>query len=357
MVLLYVVFFMIFVEGSVRFILSNSKLSKRLMDYHEEDYWWRNRWITKHQNSGTDTSYKTDVFDRSKGWIAKPNLRNIEFFDHKVLNTNSKGLRGIKDYPYGKNRSQYRILLLGDSFTFGDEVSDNETYARYLQEMLPDVEVLNMGMHGYGHDQMLIFLEEEGIKYEPDMVIMGFIGADMSRNLLHFRDYAKPWFVLDDGGLKVKGTPVPSPEEFLEWDWVRPRAFDLLPIVRGKFMESYGAPEREKAKKDIATALLTEIITITDRIHAVPIFAYLPTQKEITDRPGLTPGESFMFSMCQANTKVKCFSTRKAFAEKIAKGWNSASFMMKWHWGPEGHLIVAGAIKRYLVDEGYVVLP
>jgi hypothetical protein len=42
-------------------------------------------------------------------------------------------------------------LILGDSFTFGDEVSDNETYSYYLQQMLPHTEVINMGVHGYGH--------------------------------------------------------------------------------------------------------------------------------------------------------------------------------------------------------------
>jgi hypothetical protein len=39
-----------------------------------------------------------------------------------------------------------------------DEVSDDETYSFYLQEMLPQAEIINMGAHGYGHDQMLILL-------------------------------------------------------------------------------------------------------------------------------------------------------------------------------------------------------
>jgi hypothetical protein len=114
-------------------------------------------------------------------------------------------------------------LILGDSFTFGDEVSDDETYAFYLQQMLPQAEVINMGVHGYGHDQMLILLREEGIKYEPDIVIVGFLALDMSRNLLSFRDFAKPRYVLEKGKLRLTGTPIPRPEEILKWDWARPR--------------------------------------------------------------------------------------------------------------------------------------
>jgi hypothetical protein len=35
-------------------------------------------------------------------------------------------------------------LILGDSFTFGDEVSDDETYSAHLQAMLPHTEIINM---------------------------------------------------------------------------------------------------------------------------------------------------------------------------------------------------------------------
>jgi hypothetical protein len=158
------------------------------------------------------------MYDSSKGWMPKPNLRDVKAFTDKILNTNSKGLRGKKDFPYSKTKDKLRILILGDSFTFGDEVSDDETYAYYLQEMLPHTEVINMGVHGYGHDQMLILFKEEGIKYRPDIVLLGFLPLDMSRNLLDFRDFAKPRFILERGELKLTGIPVPRPEEILKRD-------------------------------------------------------------------------------------------------------------------------------------------
>jgi hypothetical protein len=55
-------------------------------------------------------------------------------------------------------------------------------------------EVLNLGVHGYGHDQMLLYLREEGLRYRPDVVLLGFVQIDMPRNQLSFRDYAKPRF-------------------------------------------------------------------------------------------------------------------------------------------------------------------
>ena len=345
----YFVFLIITVEGSARLVFLSPQVSERL--WEDEDYGWRRMWVSRHQNSGTEIYYAFDIYDSSKGWISKPNLRSMKVYGNKVLNTNSKGLRGKSDYPYDRDQNKVRIVLLGDSFTFGDEVSDNETYAYYLQEMLPHVEVINMGMHGYGHDQMLIFLREEGAKYQPDIVILGFLRTDMARNLLEFRDYAKPKFVLDKGGLKLTGTPVPRPEDILKYDWAIPRTFHIFSIVRHRFMKSSGL--LKKQAEDVTTAILTELIKVTDNIHAIPIFVYLPTGSEIGNRTGtgLTQAEKFLFSFCERSDKVRCISTWPYFAEKIAKG---TVFESEWHWGPEGHLTVAEAIKRYLVNEGYV---
>jgi len=142
----YFVFLIITVEGSARLVFLSPQLSERL--WEDEEYGWRRMWVRRHQDSGTEIYYAFDIYDSSKGWISKPNLRSVKVYNNKVLNTNSKGLRGKREYSYDRDQSIVRIVLLGDSFTFGDEVSDNETYAYYLQNLLPHVEVINMGMHG-----------------------------------------------------------------------------------------------------------------------------------------------------------------------------------------------------------------
>src|SRR4029453_9640120 len=195
----YVGFLVFLFEGSARLAFSIPQVAKRLQA--NDEYTYRRNWVQEHQKYGMEAYYAFDMYDASKGWIPKPNLRDVKAFNNKILNTNSNGFRGKKDFAYTKNKEKLRILTLGDSFTFGDEVSDDETYSSYLQEMLPHTEVINMGVHGYGHDQMLILLKEEGVKYEPDIVILGFLSLDMSRNLLEFRDFAKPRFVLERGEL------------------------------------------------------------------------------------------------------------------------------------------------------------
>ena len=169
----YVGFLAFLFEGSARLAFSIPKVAKRLQA--NDEYTYRRNWVQEHQKNGMEAYYAFDMYDASKRWIPKPNLRDVKTFDNKTLNTNSRGLRGKRDFPYTKNKDKVRILILGDSFTFGDEVSDDETYSAHLQAMLPDTEIINMGVHGYGHDQMLILLKEEGIKYQPDIVILGFL--------------------------------------------------------------------------------------------------------------------------------------------------------------------------------------
>jgi hypothetical protein len=346
----YVGFLAFLFEGSARLAFSIPKVAKRLQA--NDEYTYRRNWVQEHEKYGMEAYYAFDMYDPSKGWRPKPNLRDVKTFDNKTLNTNSKGLRGKVDFPYTKNKEKVRILILGDSFTFGDEVSDDETYSAHLQAMLPHTEIINMGVHGYGHDQMLILLKEEVIKYEPDIVILGFLPLDMSRNLLGFRDFAKPRFVLERGELKLTGSPVPRPEEILQWDWTRPRILDVFSTVHHRVKKLSGLQQKEM--EDITTAILTEMVRLIENIHAIPILVYLPRGKEIAMDIAVTQDEAYMSSICQLNEKANCFSTRPYFAEKIAQG---ETFKSRGHWEPAGHRTVAEAIKRYLVDEGYVTVP
>jgi len=344
----YVVFLVCLVEGTARLAFFIPPVARHL--HGNEDYTYVRNWVNEHKKFNIDAYYTFDVYDASRGWRTKPNVRELKVFNNKNLNTNSQGFRGKTEFPYSKNKQKLRILILGDSFTFGDEVSDDETYAFYLQQMLPQAEVINMGVHGYGHDQMLILLREEGIKYEPDIVIVGFLALDMSRNLLSFRDFAKPRYVLEKGKLKLTGTPVPRPEEILKWDWARPRVVDIFSLISHTVQKFSGIQKQEM--QHITSAILREMIDVVESVHATPVLEYLPRGKEIALKTAETEDEAYMLSICRPDDKAKCFSTRPHFAEKIAEGMR---FKAGGHWEPAGHMVVAEAIKHHLVSEGYVV--
>lgn len=100
------------------------------------------------------------------------------------VDTNSQSIRAERDYEIPKPPNTYRILLLGDSQTFGQGVNFDETFGQILEKKLneaskgPVVEVLNGGVDGYNTAQEAAFFVHRGLRFEPDLVLILFIAND-----------------------------------------------------------------------------------------------------------------------------------------------------------------------------------
>ena len=86
----------------------------------------------------------------------------------------------FKQHSYGKGSTKtddntLRILMLGDSVTYGFPFTPEKSFSNVLDAKCDELEVINMGVNGYGTDQQLILLEEEGFGYHPDLVILNCI--------------------------------------------------------------------------------------------------------------------------------------------------------------------------------------
>ncbi len=93
--------------------------------------------------------------------------------------------RGFRDRVYSKRKSEntFRLIVLGDSLTYGIGVKEEETYPKVLERMLNDnsdtnFEVLNFGVGGYNTAQEIAQFKEYGVKYNPDLVIVGYFMND-----------------------------------------------------------------------------------------------------------------------------------------------------------------------------------
>jgi GDSL-like Lipase/Acylhydrolase family len=119
----------------------------------------------------------------------RPNLR----FRHTSVDgtwafvTNSRGLRDEREFSYQKPAGLLRVLAIGDSHTQGYEVRQDATYAatleRYLAARGVRAEVLNAGVSGFSNAEALAYLENEGYKYQPDVVVLGFYANDYQDNV------------------------------------------------------------------------------------------------------------------------------------------------------------------------------
>jgi len=100
---------------------------------------------------------------------------------------NEQGFRDDRDFAYDKRDDTLRIVVLGDSHTQGFEVRQDHTYAavieRYLDSRGLESEVINTGVSGFGTAEEAVFLEYEGLRYHPDVVVLGFYANDFDDNI------------------------------------------------------------------------------------------------------------------------------------------------------------------------------
>ncbi|MBX7185929.1 MAG: SGNH/GDSL hydrolase family protein [Vicinamibacteria bacterium] len=330
-------------EGVARLALSSPRMREGL--FTNDDASWRLQWAAR-QAEQKGLNYVLDDWSPSRGWTLKPNLRDVPFRG-KVVNSNSKGIRGVAEFAYEKPPGVTRIVVLGDSFTFGEEVGDDDTYSHHLQNLIPNSEVLNLGIHGYGHDQMLLYLQEEGLKYRPDIVLLGFMPDDMERNVLSFRDYAKPHFAVKDGRMELTTGPIPRPEETLAAEKWRSRFLDLLTMARSRY--EWRSGRTSATTKELTAAILDAMKAASETAGARAVFAYLPVYGEIprTDE-GMTARERAFFSYCK-DRGIASLYIQPAFRAKARRG---VKFKTTGHWGPLEHETAAEGLKDELVAKG-----
>jgi hypothetical protein len=122
------------------------------------------------------------------GWSLKPNIEyEKDLPEAKVLvRYNSQGFRDA-ERSLIKPKDVTRILVLGDSFMEGYSVNIQDSLPYLLENILNNegkrVEVINMGVGGYGTLQEYLVWEEVGKNYDPDIVIVGFfLGNDLIDN-------------------------------------------------------------------------------------------------------------------------------------------------------------------------------
>ena len=70
------------------------------------------------------------------------------------------------------DKSRRKIIIIGDSTTFGYNVSTTLTFAELLDKSIPDVDVINIGVIGYSSYQVYKALVKHGIKINPSLIIM-----------------------------------------------------------------------------------------------------------------------------------------------------------------------------------------
>jgi hypothetical protein len=125
-----------------------------------------------------------------------PNMSQFSSrFGHEIV-TNSAGMRD-HEHDLNKPPGVYRILVLGDSFMEANQVKFEDAFVSVLGQRLKEgasrpVEVINASVSGWGTDDELAYLTRYGIRFHPDLVLVGMtLHNDVQDNLMEeFHSYA-----------------------------------------------------------------------------------------------------------------------------------------------------------------------
>jgi hypothetical protein len=139
------------------------------------------------------------------GDIPVPNQQGRHFVPGNydfIYRNNSMGFRGSREFG-PKPPGVVRLLLLGDSMTYGLGVNDDQTFACHLERNLREgqipAEVVNSGCPGKGTDYELKLFQTRGVKLHPDVTVLCFFYNDFDDNAR-----GEYYALKADGGLQAK---------------------------------------------------------------------------------------------------------------------------------------------------------
>lgn len=178
------------------------------------------RAIEIHRRAAARTEPNFFQHDGELGWrgLAAARGTHVGWEFTSDVRLNARGFRDA-DVDPAKPGGRFRVVLLGDSITWGHGVGQGERYGDRLGQALRGaglaVDVVNLGVSGYGTDQELLLWDREGRRYCADLVLLGLYENDVRENVLAVQGrHGKPYFEPSgDGQLVLRNVPVPAPAD------------------------------------------------------------------------------------------------------------------------------------------------
>ena len=254
-----------------------------------------------------------------------------------MISTNALGFRDREIER--KQDGELRVLLLGDSITFGYGVSDEETYGRKLESILTSelgrrVRTVNAGMGGFNTVQEAAFLENQAAAIDPDVVSLLYLPNDIDSNIPPF----KP-------GEAIYGNASKVTRILLEKSWLFRLAVFASTEPEPKRLAELGI--RGRGAKDSLTALAR--IAALCRQRRVPFETFFYREKEESGAGARFIDELF--------SEVSRVGVENGFLVTDVRPWwgnrdwrSLTNSVVDWHPNARGHDVLASGIATVLLS-------
>jgi len=317
-------------------------------------------------------------YDAALGWKLSPGWKGSHTHPDfsATYSINALGLRG--DTPALSERNQDRLsIIVGDSFTFGLGVNDNETFAHLMQAASPPgSRFLNAAIPGYSTDQQALLLEQKLLGLKPARVLLVvYLGNDFFDNPKRFPmqvGSAKPFFSPGAHGLELKNVPVPmerKPRDFgglteavwgndpAGWPW-RTRAeqsSELLRLVAAAIPVSNHEAEfaaRFSPELTLFDHILDRIAAQCERGNIRLVVAVLAGRSFVEEAGSISAQYQNVFRQhvlaSAAEKKRAVIDVAGRMAADFTARKTSSFFPNDGHLNPSGHRLVADILRSEL---------
>jgi len=302
--------------------------------------------------------YSFHVGDAVLGWRGKPGITRRfrrPQFDARIVH-DAAGWRA--PLPLAPPAAPRRVLVLGDSFTWGWGVAQGEVYTDHLQRARPDAAIANRGVNGFGTAQEYLLLRQELAAGRVDLVLVQVFVNDLADNL-DGKGGRRPLFELDGDALAAPSQPLrPLQDPVRTWLKDHSRVFLLLDYTGralggGNAAGARLAPPRDAPPVEVRdvpggelTARLLAAMQAAATAHGAHFAVlYAPHRLEIEGAvppPVVRAAHALAHAVGSAPGAAWIDLTAPLAAAAAAGA--PVLFAGDEHWTPAGHRVVADAI-------------
>lgn len=154
------------------------------------------------------------------GWTQRPGSVSKD----GLTRINNDGARADYDHALSPPMEILRICVYGDCLSFGGNLANALTWPSQLEQRVPESEVINFSVEGYGPCQMYMRYRESVHKStKMDIAIMAVATSNVFKPVNSFRPFysfdhglmlGKPSFRLINGQLITINNPLPELEDY-----------------------------------------------------------------------------------------------------------------------------------------------
>jgi hypothetical protein len=336
--------------GSIIFCLLALEVGLRLAWAYKWDMWPLQNQFRNFRNFPLLASGYPIAFDAELGWIPKHQTHNPWGTAVTILEDGTRS-NGSEEVP----NLNGDILAVGDSYTFGDQVSDWETWPAQL-EHLSGRRVINGGVFGYGIDQAFLRARQLLGRYRVNTLIFSFTPDDIHRCQLSEKTFtSKPYFDLSDGRLKLENVPVPPPARPKESKALIALEHSVLvhEVMQRLFPRWWAIREVQVHNKEKGTEIACELLHKLENLTQT-------SGTELIILAEYTRQDIFLDSVSMANEKVlscltapatRILDLKPALLELSAQDPSRYNRLYKGgegHMSAEGNRFVALEISKFL---------